>query len=90
MCAHVYNVATNLWTRGWSNLKDKKEKKTMLKALVYLDALITLHRMPAIFEFSITELTLRFRGVKEKALELILQKFCTISTQDLGEQSRQK
>jgi hypothetical protein len=50
----------------------------LLKALVYLDALISLYRMPPAFEFVLGELSQRFRGVKEQPLELILNKFCSI------------
>jgi hypothetical protein len=81
-------VAKAFWEQTWDKLSDKKEKKMLLKALVYLDTLITLYRMPPAFEFAITELSQRFRGIKEEALELVLQKFCTISLQDKGENMR--
>lgn len=38
--------------------------------------------MPPQFEFSLGELSQRFRGVKEEPLEAILGKFCTIGLQD--------
>lgn len=47
-----------------------------------MDALISLYRMPASFEFAIAEISQRFRGVSEEPLELILRKFCTISVQE--------
>ena len=65
---------------------DKTTKRNTLKSLVYLDALITLYRMPNQFEFAIGDLSERFRGmpeeVLEEVLEEILQKFCKISLSD--------
>jgi hypothetical protein len=43
-----------------------------LKALVYLDTLISLYRMPPQFEFAINELSQRFRGIQAEPLEVIL------------------
>jgi hypothetical protein len=59
----VQHIAIGLWENTWDNLTDKNDKKTHLKALVYLDALITLYRMPPSFEFAMAELSQRFRGV---------------------------
>ena len=61
---------------------DKTTKRNTLKSLVYLDALITLYRMPHQFEFAIGDLSERFRGMPEEVLEEILQKFCKISLSD--------
>lgn len=47
LCSFVASIATQVWNNMFDKLKDdKKEKKRLLKALVYLDALITLYRMP--------------------------------------------
>lgn len=54
----------------------------MLKSIVYLDALITLYRMPASFEFSMPDLCRRFRDLPEVALHQILEKFCKIAISD--------
>lgn len=35
-----------MWESTWDTISDKNEKKRLLKALVYLDTLITLYRMP--------------------------------------------
>jgi hypothetical protein len=67
-----------MWESTWDTISDKNDKKRLLKALVYLDTLITLYRMPPQFEFALGELSQRFRGVKEEPLEVILNKFCTI------------
>ena len=61
---------------------EKAEKRNTLKALVYLDVLITLYRMPSQFEFAKGDLSERFRGLPEEPLEQILQKFCKISVSD--------
>ena len=42
----MISIAYNIWNYSWDELSDKREKKRMLKGLVYLDALITLYRMP--------------------------------------------
>ena len=82
LCGFVMNIAIQLWETTWDSLSDKNDKKRHLKALVYLDTLISLFRMPPQFEFSLGELSQRFRGVKEEPLEAILAKFCTIGLQD--------
>lgn len=69
LCGFVVSMAKNMWVSTWDSLTDKKEKKLHLKALVYLDALISLYRMPPQFEFDKDQLSQRFRGVKESALE---------------------
>jgi len=61
-----------------------------LKALVYLDTLISLYRMPPQFEFAINELSQRFRGIQAEPLEVILQKFCTIGIKERGEPERRR
>lgn len=59
-----------------------------MKALVYLDTLISLYRMPPSFEFVLGELSQRFRGVQEQPLEMILSKFCSIGVQEQGDDRR--
>lgn len=61
-----------------------------MKALVYLDTLISLYRMPPQFEFAINELSQRFRGIQAEPLEVILQKFCTIGIKERGEPERRR
>ena len=61
---------------------DKTTKRNTLKSLVYLDALVTLYRMPPQFEFAISDLSERFRGMPEEVHMDILQKFCKLSLSD--------
>lgn len=89
LCGFVRDMAVQVWEQTWDTLQDKNEKKQVLKALVYLDALISLQRMPPQFEFVLNDLSQRFRGVKEQPLELILNKFCTIAVSEHGD-SRKK
>lgn len=49
---------------------------------MYLDVLITLYRMPLSFEFSMQDLSERFRDVQEEPLERILNKFCKIAVNE--------
>lgn len=47
LCSFVSKLASKIWQFQWDQLgDDKNEKRRILKALVYLDALITLYRMP--------------------------------------------
>jgi len=78
LCGFVVSIAKGVYEQTWDTISDKKEKKTLLKALVYLDTLVSLYRMPPAFEFCLDELSRRFRGVKEDVLERVLQKFCTV------------
>ena len=63
LCGFVVTMAIGIWEKSWDTISDKKEKKQVLKALVYLDTLISLYRMPPAFEFCLQELSTRFRGV---------------------------
>lgn len=81
-------LASNIWQYSWDAIgEDKSEKRRILKSLVYLDALITLYRMPAIFEFSMPDLSRRFRDIPEMALNQILEKFCKIAVSDQSDQA---
>lgn len=90
LCGFVVSIAKGVWDQSWDTINDKKEKKRILKALVYLDTLITLYRMPPQFEFAINELSQRFRGIEAEPLEVILQKFCSISVKERGEPERKR
>jgi hypothetical protein len=90
LCKFVTDIAIDIWEHTWDHVSDKKEKKNLLKALVYLDALITLYRMPPVFEFQMGDLSHRFRGVKEEALEQIIKKFCTIGLVEQGDRKKGK
>jgi hypothetical protein len=76
-------LANKIWQFSWDQIgDDKNEKRRILQSLVYLDALITLYRMPPSFEFSMADLSRRFRDIPEVALKQILEKFCKIAVSD--------
>ena len=81
LCSFVIVISQKIYQYKWEGM-DKTTKRNTLKSLVYLDALITLYRMPPQFEFAIGDLSERFRGMPEEVLEEILQKFCKISLSD--------
>ena len=83
LCGFVVRLANNIWQFSWDAIgDDKSEKRRVLKSLVYLDALITLYRMPPAFEFSMPDLSKRFRDIPEVALNQILERFCKITVAD--------
>ena len=60
----------------FEHIESKREKKNLLKAHVYLDALITLFRLPTQIQKPITELSENvFKGFDAQALRAILEKF---------------
>lgn len=81
MCHFVKDIAFDVYKNQYEKM-DKKDKKFILKSLCYLDTLISLYRMPPAFEFVLGELTQRFRGIKEEPLEMILNKFGSITLID--------
>ena len=46
LCSFVIVLAQKIYKYNWDRM-EKAAKRNALKALVYLDALITLYRMPA-------------------------------------------
>ena len=83
LCSFVVKLANKIWQFSWDQIgDDKNEKRRILQSLVYLDALITLYRMPPSFEFSMADLSRRFRDIPEVALKQILEKFCKIAVSD--------
>ena len=90
LCGFVVNIALGLWESTWDSLSDKNEKKMHLKALVYLDALISLYRMPPSFDRSMAELIQLFRGISIEPLDKILDKFCTRAVVEQGDDRRNK
>ena len=65
-------MSQKIYQYKWEGM-DKTTKRNTLKSLVYLDALVTLYRMPPQFEFAISDLSERFRGMPEEVLMDILQ-----------------
>ena len=53
-----------------------------MKQLVYLDALVTLYRMPNQFNAAFSELVERFRKLPQEPLLKILEKFCKMTLED--------
>ena len=81
LCSFVIVMAQKIFQYKWEGM-EKTDKRNTLKGLVYLDALVTLYRMPSQFEFALGDLSERFRGLPEDVLEVILQKFCKMSLSD--------
>ena len=65
--------------RSFEHIESKREKKNIMKAHVYLDALITLHRMPSHISKTLDVISEQiFKGLNIEALRLILEKFTEI------------
>lgn len=65
--------------RGFEHIKQKREKKNLMKAHVYLDALITLYRLPNKLQKTLDYLSEHdFKGLNIEALRSILDKFCEV------------
>ena len=89
VCPYVRAIANKTHEYLWDSLKeDKKAKRQTVKQLVYLDALISLYRMPNEFKAAYGELSERFRNLPEQPLQLILQKFCKVTLQEINEKGR--
>lgn len=85
LCSFVKTLAIKIYQYVWASYGDNKEKKRgVLKSLVYLDALITLYRMPNAFQFAMDDLSERFRNIPEQTLLTIIDKFCNVSVADSG------
>lgn len=79
MCPFAVSIATRLYERYIVNLDSKEaksEKKQLLKALVYLDALMSLQRMRNTFSYTMDELSAKFHDLPKEPLGRILEKFC--------------
>ena len=62
--------------RTFEHIEQKRDKKNLMKAHVYLDALITLSRMPNQIQRSLEDLSEKaFKGLNVEAIRLILEKF---------------
>lgn len=65
--------------RRFEHIDQKREKKNIMKAHVYLDALISLHRMPSQIQKSIDVLSETvFKRLNVEALKAILEKFTDV------------
>ena len=60
-------------------MEDKNDKKLILKAFGYLDALIMLFRMRNQFAYSMDELSERFHNLPKDTLSKIFDTFCGVS-----------
>ena len=80
LCGFIATIAEKTYQYNWP--QDIEEQKVTVQQLVYLDALIRLYRMPTSFEFSMADLSDKFKNIPEDSLQVILQKFCRMSVSD--------
>ena len=66
LCGFVATIAEKTYEYTWP--QSAEEQMMTVQSLVYLDALIRLYRMPAQFEFSMTDLSERFKNIPEETL----------------------
>jgi len=72
--------------RRFEHIEQKREKKFLLKAHVYLDALITLNRMATQIQKSVETLSQDFfKGLDIDAVRAILEKFTEVQEINRGE-----
>ena len=72
--------------RRFEHIEQKREKKLILKAHVYLDALITLNRMSSQIQKSIETLSQDFfKGLDIEAVRGIPEKFTEVQEINRGE-----
>ena len=80
MCPFAVSIAMRTYAQTWESIQDKKsEKKQLLRAFVYLDALMSLQRMRNTFSYTMDELSAKFHDLPKEALARIFDKFCQIS-----------
>lgn len=83
LCSFACIIAKKTYQFKWQSFgSDKLKKRHCLQSIVYLDALIQLYRMPPAFEFSMSDLSQRFKNIPEEPLLAILEKFCKITIAD--------
>jgi hypothetical protein len=82
LCNYVCVMTNKIYQFSWDQMETKEDKRRVVKQLVYLDALITLYRMPNQFSASLSDLVERFRQLPEDPLLAILEKFCKITIDD--------
>jgi hypothetical protein len=64
---------------GFDFLESKHEKKNLMRAHIYLDALISLNRLPAQIQKPFDVLNEHiFKGIGIEAVRSILEKFCEV------------
>jgi hypothetical protein len=75
----------------FEHIEQKREKKNIMKAHVYLDALITLHKMPSQIQKSIDVLSeSHFKRLNIEALRTLLEKFTDVQEVNKGDMARGK
>ncbi len=74
---HMRNILLQQFER-FGTINDKREKKFILKAFVYLDCLITLNRLPTHIEQSPEELSNKFK-IPVSIIEHVLTTFTHMS-----------
>lgn len=76
MCEFVVQLMVHSCAEITKPLRDKNEKRRVVKGYIYLDALITLQRMPNKFAFSMDQLSQRFHHLPKETLTRIFERFC--------------
>ena len=75
--------------KRFASIEQKREKKNIMKAHVYLDALIRLHRLPAQIQKPLGVLAEQlFVGLNIDAVRAILEKFAEVQEVNQGEANR--
>lgn len=75
----------------FDQIETMREKKQIMKAHVYLDALITLHRLPGQIQKPLDVLAEQlFKGLNVDAVRAILEKFTEVQEINRGEMDRGK
>ena len=82
LCNYVSVLASKIYKYEWDKFETKEDKRQVVKQLVYLDALVTLYRMPNQFNAAFSELVERFRKLPQEPLLKILEKFCKMTLED--------
>jgi len=78
ICPFAVSIATRLYDKYIVNLDSKEgktEKKQLLRAIVYLDALMSMQRMKNTFSYTMDELSSKFHDLPKEPLGRILEKF---------------
>ena len=77
--------------KRFEHIESKREKKNLMKAHVYLDALITLHRLPQQIQKPLEILSEQiFKDLNIEAVKAILEKFTEVQEISKGEPARKQ
>uniref|UniRef100_A0A7S3IPU6 Uncharacterized protein n=1 Tax=Strombidium inclinatum TaxID=197538 RepID=A0A7S3IPU6_9SPIT len=77
--------------RKFERIDQKREKKNLLRAHIYLEALLTLNKMPSQIQKPMEVLLEKsFRGLNQQALTAILEKFTDVQDPNAEDDKKQK